>query len=234
VWKLWRDFVCKYEAIQKNWAMYCKCILVLYSFVFLCCTLLWKTWRHKWNVYWWLCHNEMTVNKLFLPRLGIESPFRREISTFAQRIFCLRVGRGGKYNFLHAVQRIVDRWRLPSCRFVAVLLWLQAIHCRFSSFSPLRHTSMVFFYSLNMQSYLWGGSPVLERFLSVICAKCINWTHDGDVICLSVRLFYVRSYYTGFDYTGCPVTLCQYFRILFLRSFPVRNAIWTQPDSQRL
>jgi hypothetical protein len=27
-------------------------------------------------------------------------------------------------------------------------------------------------------------------------------------------------------YTECLVTLCQYFKLLFLRSFPVRNVSW--------
>jgi hypothetical protein len=34
--------------------------------------------------------------------------------------------------------------------------------------------------------------------------------------------------HTVFRHTGCLVTLCQYFTIMFLRSFPVRNAIWTE------
>jgi hypothetical protein len=36
-----------------------------------------------------------------------------------------------------------------------------------------------------------------------------------------------RTSEMGTWYTGCPATLWKYFKLLFLRSFPVRNVVWT-------
>jgi hypothetical protein len=78
-------------------------------------------------------------------------------------------------------------------------------------------------------------SSALKRFNSRNKSSCVhlleNRTQSTPVYTVSYKIKCCSSSWSWkvnrWLEIQCPVTICQYFRILFLKPFPVRNVIWT-------